>query len=191
MDLKYKIRMMGIPLDGPAWMFGDNQSVLTSSTLPHSSLNKRHNALSYHRVREAVAAKVMYFMKVTGTVNVSDIFTKFLPWTDFWPMVQPLLFWRGDISRAVDETLPISEIVALLLENPSLLDGLRGVTGDIEDRMVSPVPDRPVVIEGVVGTESGTRVVNETEFVTQMSNEQIRDVIYEACEGMVGFHIPK
>jgi hypothetical protein len=190
MDLKYTIRMMGIPLDGPAWMFGDNQSVLTSSTLPHSSLNKRHNALSYHRVREAVAAKVMYFMKIQGTVNVSDIFTKFLPWTDFWPMVQPLLFWKGETLRAIDETLPISEIVALLLEDPSLLDGLRGVTSDIKDRMVNPNQDRPVVSEGVVGTESGTPGVNETEFGTQASIEDIRDVIYEAYEGIVGFHIP-
>ena len=80
MDLKYTLRMMGIPLDGPAWMFGDNQSVLTSATVPQSNLNKRHNALAYHRVREAVSAKVMYFMHIPGKVNVSDIFTKFLPW---------------------------------------------------------------------------------------------------------------
>ena len=66
MDLKYTVRMMGIPLDGPAWMFGDNQSVITSSTLPHSSLNKRHNALAYHRVREAVAAGVMYLCESVG-----------------------------------------------------------------------------------------------------------------------------
>ena len=50
MDLRYSLRMMGVPLDGPAWMFGDNASVITSSNIPHSSLNKRHNALSYHRV---------------------------------------------------------------------------------------------------------------------------------------------
>jgi hypothetical protein len=37
-------------------MFGDNQSVITSSTIPHSRLFMRHNALLYHRVREAIAA---------------------------------------------------------------------------------------------------------------------------------------
>jgi hypothetical protein len=26
-DLRYTICMMGVPLDGPAWMFGDNESV--------------------------------------------------------------------------------------------------------------------------------------------------------------------
>jgi hypothetical protein len=32
MDLRYILRMMGIPIDGPAWAFGDNASVITSST---------------------------------------------------------------------------------------------------------------------------------------------------------------
>ncbi len=45
MDLRYTLRMLGIPIDGNAYMFGDNQSVITSSTIPHFSLNKRHNAL--------------------------------------------------------------------------------------------------------------------------------------------------
>jgi hypothetical protein len=40
MDLRYTLRMMGIPIDGPAWMFGDNFSVIISSTLPQSTLNK-------------------------------------------------------------------------------------------------------------------------------------------------------
>lgn len=66
MDLMYTLRMMDIPLAGPAWMFGGNQSVLTSATVPQSNLNKRHNALAYHRVREAVGAKVMYFMHIAA-----------------------------------------------------------------------------------------------------------------------------
>ena len=41
MDLQYTLRMMGVPLDGKAYMFGDNQSLITSGTIPHSSLNKR------------------------------------------------------------------------------------------------------------------------------------------------------
>jgi hypothetical protein len=50
-DLRYTLRIMVIPLDGPSWMFGDNESVITSSAIPQSTLNKRHNALSYHCVR--------------------------------------------------------------------------------------------------------------------------------------------
>ena len=50
LDLRYTVRMIGIPIDGKSWFFGDNQSAITSSTLPKSTLNKRQNALSYHRV---------------------------------------------------------------------------------------------------------------------------------------------
>ena len=40
-------------------MFGDNESVVNSSSKPHAKLHKRHNALSFHRVREAIAAKLV------------------------------------------------------------------------------------------------------------------------------------
>jgi hypothetical protein len=52
MDLRYTLGMLGSPIDGPSCLFGDNQSVITSSTVPTSTLNKRHNALSYKRVRK-------------------------------------------------------------------------------------------------------------------------------------------
>ena len=60
-DLRTTLRYLGVPVNGESFMFGDNQSVVTSSTIPHSALNKRHNALSYHRVREAVAAGIIRF----------------------------------------------------------------------------------------------------------------------------------
>jgi hypothetical protein len=85
MDLCYTLRMFGVPLDGPAWLFGDNQSVLISSTIPHSSLMKRHNALAYHRVREAVAAKILHFIYINSKQNPADMLTKFLPFCDFLP----------------------------------------------------------------------------------------------------------
>ena len=69
-DLRYTLRMMGIPLDGPSWMFGDNQSVVTSSTLPHSVLKKRHNMLAYHRVREAIAAVILKFFHISGKLTL-------------------------------------------------------------------------------------------------------------------------
>jgi hypothetical protein len=107
-DLRFTLRMFGVPLDGPAWLFGDNQSVVTSSTLPHSSLNKRHNALSYHRVREAVACKILYFLHMDGKQNPSDALSKFLPHYVFWPLLEPILFSRGETKRK-DELRPGTE----------------------------------------------------------------------------------
>ncbi|HET7639405.1 MAG TPA: Ty1/Copia family ribonuclease HI, partial [Ktedonobacteraceae bacterium] len=97
-DLRYTLRMFGVPLDGSAWMFGENQSVITSSNIPHSPLTKRHKALAYHRVREAIAAKMMYFLHIDGKQNPADIMTKFLPWNVARAFVEPLLLWQGDTS---------------------------------------------------------------------------------------------
>ena len=101
MTLKY----LGVELDGPTYLFGDNQSVLTSSTVPHSILSKRHNALAYHRVREAIAAGIAYFIKIDGTQNPADALSKFLPYTTWWPLIQPMLFWKGETMKVPsDET---------------------------------------------------------------------------------------
>jgi hypothetical protein len=96
LDLRFTLRSLGIPLDGPSWMFGDNQSVVTSSTIPHSKLSKRWNALSYHRVREAIAAGIIRFHYLNSAENPSDILTKALDHATAWPHVETLLFWKGD-----------------------------------------------------------------------------------------------
>ena len=97
-DLRYTLRSFGVPLDGPAWMMGDNQSVVTSSTIPHSSLSKRWNALSYHKVREAIAGGWLRFEHIPGDQNPADMHTKPLPWHTLRNYVEPLLFWKGDTA---------------------------------------------------------------------------------------------
>jgi hypothetical protein len=79
-------------------LFGDNASVIISSTIPHSSLKKRHNALSYHRVREAIAAGILYFHKIAGHLNPSDVLSKHIGYQQAWPILKPFLFWKGDIG---------------------------------------------------------------------------------------------
>ena len=74
--LRYKLRMLGIPLDGPANLFCDNGSVVANTTCPESSLKRKHNAIAYHRVREAVAQGVVRIAKEDGKTNLADILTK-------------------------------------------------------------------------------------------------------------------
>ena len=62
-----------------SFMFGDNQSVVTSLTIPHSKLHKRHTALSYHRVCEAIASGVVVFAHIPGNTNPADIFSNIGP----------------------------------------------------------------------------------------------------------------
>jgi hypothetical protein len=107
--------MMGIPIDGPAWMIGDNQRVITSSTIHHSNLNKRHNAFSYHRVREAIAANILYLIHINGKLKPSDVLTKFLSWAKFMPHIQPFLFWKGETIKEIHPNTPITAVISTYL----------------------------------------------------------------------------
>ena len=105
-DLQCTLRSFGVPLDGPSWMFGDNKSVITSGAIPHLTLGKRWNALSYHHVREAVAGGWVRFEHIPGTENPADVLTKPLPWFSLKIFVKLLLPWKGD---TVDTPLGTSD----------------------------------------------------------------------------------
>ena len=51
--LQYKLRMMGITVDEPAFVYGNNQLVPANTTNPASTLKKKSNAIAYHFVQEA------------------------------------------------------------------------------------------------------------------------------------------
>jgi hypothetical protein len=42
------------PLDRPALMLRDNMPVVLNTTVPSSILKKKHNAIAYHSLREAI-----------------------------------------------------------------------------------------------------------------------------------------
>ena len=77
--IRYKLRMMGIPLNGPTSVFCDNQSVVKNTTAPESVLKKRHNAIAYHRAREAQAAGFIRVAWENGETNIADLLTKLMP----------------------------------------------------------------------------------------------------------------
>jgi hypothetical protein len=76
--LRFKLRAMGLPMAGPANGFCDNQSVVLNATLPSSTLKKKHNAVNYHKCREAIASGTVRLAKEPGETNLSDICTKLL-----------------------------------------------------------------------------------------------------------------
>jgi len=75
-SLRYKLRMFGVPIFGPANVFCDNAGVVKNASIPESTLSKKHNAINYHTVREAVAAKIMRVGKEDGEWNLADLLTK-------------------------------------------------------------------------------------------------------------------
>ena len=102
-DLRLTLRYLGVPLRQCDYMFGDNDSVVNSSTIPHAKLHKRHTILSFHRVREAIASKVLQFHHIPGIINPADILSKHWGYSNIWNVLKPILFWEGDTADLIDE----------------------------------------------------------------------------------------
>jgi hypothetical protein len=97
-DLRCTLRYLGVPVQGKSYMFGDNESVVGSSTKFDAKLHKRHTILSFHRVREAIAAKIVGFFHIPGTNNPADVLTKHWAYSQVWKVLRPVLFWEGDTA---------------------------------------------------------------------------------------------
>jgi hypothetical protein len=76
LEVRYMLRSLGMASDGPALMLGDNMSVILNTTVSSNVLKKKHNAIGYHRVREAIAMRIMRFTCIKSEENVSDVLTK-------------------------------------------------------------------------------------------------------------------
>ena len=70
--------MIGVPICGPTYMYGDNMSVIHNTQKPESTLKKKSNSICYHAVREAVAMGETLTAHVKSHENVADIATKVL-----------------------------------------------------------------------------------------------------------------
>jgi Reverse transcriptase (RNA-dependent DNA polymerase) len=90
--LRYKLRMFGIPIEGPANVFCDNRGVVKNVSIPESTLLKKHNAINYHAVREAVAAGILRVGKEDGETNLADLLTKVLTGEKRWNICWHLMW---------------------------------------------------------------------------------------------------
>ena len=85
------LRILEVSMQGPSYMFGDNLAVINSSRIPDDTLKKRHNTLSYHRIREAIAAQIIILYHIDGKENPADVLTKFLDSKTWWHLLKPIL----------------------------------------------------------------------------------------------------
>ena len=72
-------------MDGYSWVLGDNQAVINSTTITHSSLSKHWNAVSYHWCHEAVAAGICHFKHIPSSQNQAKACA----------FIKPILLWKG------------------------------------------------------------------------------------------------
>ena len=77
--IRYKLRMMGVPINGPTYTYGDNMSVINNTSKPESVLRKKSNSICYHAVREAVAMGELLTTHIPTARNPADLCTKIIP----------------------------------------------------------------------------------------------------------------
>ena len=65
---------------------------LKNASVPESTLQKKHNAINYHVVREAAAAGILRVGKEDGQTNLADMLTKVLTGQRRWDLCWNL-FW--------------------------------------------------------------------------------------------------
>ena len=71
--------MFGIPIEGPTNVYCNNEVVTKNTTIPESTLKKKHNSIAYHHVHEAVVAGTIQITKEDRKMNLADVLTKLLP----------------------------------------------------------------------------------------------------------------
>ena len=90
--LQYKLIIMGIPVDEPAFIFGDNQSVLANTTMAESTMKKKTQSIAHHFVQEGSARDEWRTVYINTHENVANMLTKPLPSGEKrWKFVRMLL----------------------------------------------------------------------------------------------------
>ncbi len=95
-EMRYKLRMLGVTMEDSSYLCGDNMAVVLNTTLPSSSLKKKHQACNYHRIREAIAGQFVKFGHIDTKDNMADICTKPLPAPEFHRLASQYLFRKPD-----------------------------------------------------------------------------------------------
>ena len=76
--IRYKLRMMGVPLNIPTYVYSDNMSVIYNTSRPESTLKKKSNSICYHVLCEAVASGECLTTHCKTGDNYSGMMTKVL-----------------------------------------------------------------------------------------------------------------
>ena len=113
------LRYLGVPIENVSYVFGDNESQIGSCVVPESKLNKRHNILSYHFVRNIIACKFVNLQHIASEWNMADVVSKHWSYQKVQDkIIKPILHFKGDTGTLVNEyEYGVSDILELF-EDP-------------------------------------------------------------------------
>jgi hypothetical protein len=125
--LWYKLWMMGVQLNGPSYVYGDNMSVIHNTQWPKSTVKKKSNSVCYHTVHESVAMGKSLTGHISMHDNPADICTKIIPSGMKWDHFVSLILY--DLNDSHSWWPPTMATKCYLLKsNPVCLRGLNKVT---------------------------------------------------------------
>ena len=77
--LRYKLRMMGVIISGPIFVYDDNILVIHNTQRPELYLRKNSNLICYHAMCESVAMVEYLSGHIPTAENCADLATKIIP----------------------------------------------------------------------------------------------------------------
>ena len=116
------------------YVWGDNKSMIDSSTIPESKLNKRHNILSFHYVRSMISRGYVNLQHLASEWNFADILTKQWSYHSCYrELVQPFFHHSGNTAALfLDNTLELD----VAIEEGAIF----GIQVGSEKRSPGPMP---------------------------------------------------
>ena len=101
--LRYKLCMMGVPLSGPSYIYGENMSIIHNTQHPESTLKKKNNSICYQALREAVAMGECLTTYIQTKENLSDMMTKVLYGSNKRGLIKVLMYDVFDSHDPIDK----------------------------------------------------------------------------------------
>jgi hypothetical protein len=102
--LRIKLRLFGVPLDGPASVMCDNQGVVKNTSIPESTLTKKHNAINYHIIRESAAMGMLRVGKEDTETNLADLLTKILSEPRRIKLLASIMYFKEEKGDGQDQS---------------------------------------------------------------------------------------
>ena len=113
-DHQAYLRYLGKPVGEIDYVWGDNKSMIDSSTVPEAKLHKRHNILSFHYVRSMISWGYINLQHLASEWNFADILTK--NWScqsSYYELIQPVFHHFGNTAALfLDDTLELDVSIA-------------------------------------------------------------------------------
>jgi hypothetical protein len=106
----YELQMLGAPINGPMWIFGDNKSMIDSANEPAGRLQKRHLILLWHQLREKAAMGIVLYVHIRSQENAADCLTKPASHVPLWALAKDKLFFRYNTGEKIVEVMMVTYV---------------------------------------------------------------------------------